>query len=180
MAVAALDLIARDGLKEKTLVATVMSNAGLDAALEAAGGRVVRTDVGDKNVIDEMLRQGFNLGGEQSGHMIFRDFSTTGDGLVAALLLCGALDGRTLAEAAAVMRRHPQVKENVRIRSKTLPQGLLDEVARHNEELAGRGRVLVRPSGTEPVVRLLAEARTEAEARELSATIAALVRRELG
>jgi phosphoglucosamine mutase len=78
MAVAALDLIARDALKEKTLVATVMSNAGLDAALEAAGGRVVRTDVGDKNVIDEMLRQGFNLGGEQSGHMIFRDFSTTG------------------------------------------------------------------------------------------------------
>jgi len=80
MAVAALDLLARDALKEKTLVSTVMSNAGLDAAVQAAGGKVVRTDVGDRNVIDEMLRHGFNLGGEQSGHLIFRDFSTTGDG----------------------------------------------------------------------------------------------------
>ena len=104
----------------------------------------------------------------------------TGDGLVAALLLCRALEGRTLAEAAAVMPRHPQVKENVRVRSKALPQGLLDEVARQNEELAGRGRVLVRPSGTEPVVRVLAEGRDEGEAASLCASIASLVRRELG
>jgi phosphoglucosamine mutase len=99
---------------------------------------------------------------------------------VAALLLCRALDGRSLADAAAAMSRHPQIKENVRVRSKTLPESLLQEVARHNQELGGRGRVLVRASGTEPVVRVLAEARDEAEAASLCASIAGLVRRELG
>src|SRR5436190_12695286 len=94
MAIAALDLLAQGTLGEKTLVTTVMSNAGLVAAVEAAGGRVVRTPVGDKHVIDEMLRNGFNLGGEQSGHMIFRDFSTTGDGLVGALQVLRIMKSR--------------------------------------------------------------------------------------
>ena len=85
MAIAALDMLAQKTLAEKTLVATVMSNAGLEAAIKNAGGKIIRTAVGDRNVIDEMLRNGFNFGGEQSGHLIFRDFSTTGDGLVAAL-----------------------------------------------------------------------------------------------
>jgi phosphoglucosamine mutase len=127
-----------------------------------------------------MRAAGGKLGGEQSGHIIYLDGHVTGDGLVAALLLCNALRGRTLAEAAAVMLRHPQVKENVRVRTKTLPAELVETVERHNTELGGRGRVLVRPSGTEPVVRVLAEARDEAEAANLCASIATLVRRELG
>jgi len=120
------------------------------------------------------------LGGEQSGHVIYLEGHVTGDGLVAALLLCAALEGRSLDGAAAVMPRFPQVKENVRVRRKQLPPELLEAVTKHNEELRGRGRVLVRPSGTEPVVRVLAEAGDEAEAARLCASIAALVRRELG
>jgi phosphoglucosamine mutase len=104
----------------------------------------------------------------------------TGDGLVAALLLCRSLAGRTLAEAAAEMPRYPQIKENVRVRSKILSESLVQAVAAANEELSGRGRVLVRPSGTEPVIRVLAEARDEEEAAHVCASIAALVRRELG
>jgi phosphoglucosamine mutase len=127
-----------------------------------------------------MRETGGKLGGEQSGHIIYLDGHVTGDGLVAALLLCGALEGRTLAEAAAVMPRHPQVKENVRVRTKAVPERVRDEVARLNAELGGQGRVLVRPSGTEPVVRVLAEAPDEAKAASLCASIAGLVRRELG
>src|SRR5579859_3045065 len=96
MAITALDLLAQGALHQNTLVATVMSNAGLEAALQAAGGRVVRTPVGDRHVIDEMLRNGFNLGGEQSGHLIFRDFSTTGDGLVAALQVLRIMKAKNL------------------------------------------------------------------------------------
>jgi phosphoglucosamine mutase len=131
-------------------------------------------------VLETIRATGGKLGGEQSGHIIYLDGHVTGDGLVAALLLCGALDGRPLAEAAGAMPRHPQVKKNVRVRSKTLPQDLRDEVARLNADLGGSGRVLVRPSGTEPVVRVLAEAPDESRAAELCATIAGLVRRELG
>ena len=104
----------------------------------------------------------------------------TGDGLVAGLLLCGALDGRPLSEAAAVMPRYPQVKANVRVANRELSDGVRHEVDRLNEELAGRGRVLVRPSGTEPVIRVLAEAETDEEAANLCASITALVTRELG
>jgi phosphoglucosamine mutase len=104
----------------------------------------------------------------------------TGDGLAAALLLCGALKGRTLREAVAVMPRYPQVQENVTVATKSLPPELLAEVGRMNEELAERGRILVRPSGTEPVVRVLAEAQDLQEASRLCGTITDLVRRELG
>jgi phosphoglucosamine mutase len=134
----------------------------------------------DRYVLEALRREGGVLGGEQSGHLIYLDGHVTGDGLVAALLLCAALEGRTLAEAVAVMSRYPQVKENLRVVSKRLPESLLAEVARINAERDGRGRVLVRPSGTEPVVRVLAEAETPREAERLCATIAALVRRELG
>jgi phosphoglucosamine mutase len=140
----------------------------------------VTEEVGDRYVLETIRATGGKLGGEQSGHIIYLDGHVTGDGLVAALLLCGALEGRPLAEAAAVMPHHPQVKENVRVRSKELPEAVSDEVERLNAELDGRGRVLVRPSGTEPVVRVLAEARDEVEAAQLCATIAGLVRRELG
>jgi phosphoglucosamine mutase len=140
----------------------------------------VTEEVGDRYVLELIRANGGKLGGEQSGHIIYLDGHVTGDGLVAALLVCRTLEGRTLADAAGAMPRLPQVKENVRVRSKNLPQSLVDEVSRHNDELAGRGRVLVRPSGTEPVVRVLAEARDEVEAATLCASIASLVRRELG
>ncbi|MFL6013536.1 MAG: phosphoglucosamine mutase [Gaiellaceae bacterium] len=158
---------------------TVMSNLGLHSFLEGRGIGVMTTDVGDRYVLEALREHGALLGGEQSGHIIYLRDHVTGDGLAAALLLCDAIRGRTLADAAAEMPTFPQVKENLPLDG-SLPVALLDEVQRLNTALNGSARVLVRPSGTEPVVRLLAEARTESEARELSDRIAALVRRELG
>jgi phosphoglucosamine mutase len=162
------------------VVVTVMSNLGLHRLMEEHGIRVVTTDVGDRYVLEALRRENAVLGGEQSGHIIWLDGHVTGDGLVAALLLCASLEGRTLAEAAAVMPRYPQVKENVPVGRLELTEGIRDEVSRTNAELGSRGRVLVRPSGTEPVIRVLAEAEAESEAEALCASIAALVRRELG
>jgi len=158
---------------------TVMSNLGLLRLLDERGIRVVTTPVGDRYVLEALRERDGVLGGEQSGHIIYLRDHVTGDGLAAALLLCDAIRGRTLSDAAAVMPTFPQVKENLPLAG-TLPQGLFDEVERINAELDGAARVLVRASGTEPVVRLLAEAQTEDEARRLSDRIATLVRRELG
>jgi len=158
---------------------TVMSNLGLHRLLDQHGIRVVTTSVGDRYVLEALREHGGVLGGEQSGHIIYLRDHVTGDGLAAALLLCDAIRGRTLGEAAASMPTFPQVKQDLPF-SGSLPDGLLDDVGRLNEELDGTARVLVRRSGTEPLVRLLAEAQTEAEARQLSDTIANLVRRELG
>jgi phosphoglucosamine mutase len=155
---------------------TVMTNLGFHRLMEEYGIRVVTTDVGDRYVLEALRREGGILGGEQSGHVIWLDGHVTGDGLVAALLLCAALEGRTLEQAAGAMQVFPQAKRNVRIRSKALSDELLGEI----ERLADGARVVVRPSGTEPVVRVLAEAETAAEAETLCGTIAALVTRELG
>jgi phosphoglucosamine mutase len=159
---------------------TSMANLGFHRLMDANGIRVVTTDVGDRYVLEALKREGGILGGEQSGHVIYLDGHVTGDGLAAALALCGALDGRTLEEAVAVMPRYPQVKENVRVARRVVSADVIAEVERLNGELAGRGRVLVRPSGTEPVIRVLAEAPDEAEAAALCGSIASLVRRELG
>jgi phosphoglucosamine mutase len=168
-------------LQVPSVVVTPMTNLGFHELMSQHGIETHVTDeVGDRYVLETMRETGGKLGGEQSGHIIYLDGHVTGDGLVAALLLCGALRGRTLAEAAAGLRRHPQVKENVPVRTKELPERIRDEVAELNAGLGGRGRVLVRPSGTEPVVRVLAEAPDEAEAASLCARIAGLVRRELG
>ncbi len=167
--------------KRVDLVAvTAMANLGFHRLMEQHGIRVVTTDVGDRYVLEALRREGGILGGEQSGHIIWLDGHVTGDGLAAALLLCGSLEGRTLAEAAAVMPLYPQAKENVSVARLELTDGIRAEVERVNEQLRPRGRVLVRPSGTEPVIRVLAEAEDEAEAADLCARIAALVRRELG
>jgi phosphoglucosamine mutase len=159
---------------------TVMANLGLHRLAEERGIRVVTTDVGDRYVLEALRRENGILGGEQSGHLIYLRDHVTGDGLAAALLLCGALGGRTLEEAAAVMPRFPQAKENIRVASKELSEVLREEVDRLNKRFDGHGRVLVRPSGTEPVIRVLAEAETAPEAEEACGTISALVRRELG
>ena len=158
---------------------TVMSNLGLHRLLDERGVRVVTTPVGDRYVLEALAEHGGLLGGEQSGHIIYLRDHVTGDGLAAALLLCDAIRGRTLREAAAVMPTFPQVKQDLPLAG-ALPESLLDGVDRLNTELNGTARVLVRRSGTEPLVRLLAEAQTEAEARQLSDTIVTLVRRELG
>jgi phosphoglucosamine mutase len=159
---------------------TSMTNLGFHRLMDEHGVRVVTTDVGDRYVLEALRREGGILGGEQSGHVICLDGHVTGDGLAAALLLCRSLEGRSLSEAAAVMPKLPQAKENVRVRSKTLPPRVREEIERANSELSEHGRVLVRPSGTEPVIRVLAEAETEEEASRLCATIAALVEQELG
>ncbi len=159
---------------------TVMANMGLHRLMADHGIRVVTTDVGDRYVLEALRREDGILGGEQSGHLMWLDGHVTGDGLVAALLLCAALHGRPLADVASVMPVFPQVRENVAVANRRLTPGIEEEVERVNAELGDRGRVLVRASGTEPVVRVLAEAESRQEAETLCASIAALVRRELG
>jgi len=160
---------------------TTMANLGFHRLMEERGIRVVVTDVGDRYVLEALRREGMLLGGEQSGHLIWLDGHVTGDGLVAGLLLCRALRGRSLSEAVAVMPRLPQVMQNLpRAGRSPLSEELLEAVDSVNAELDGTGRALVRPSGTEPVVRILAEAETPEAAGRLCARIAALVTRELG
>jgi phosphoglucosamine mutase len=158
-----------------------MTNLGFLRLMEERGIRVVVTDVGDRYVLEALRREDLLLGGEQSGHLIWLEGHVTGDGLVAGLLLCRALRGRPLSEAVAVMPRFPQVMRNLpRDGRGPLPDALLEAVEQVNTELDDRGRVLVRPSGTEPVVRVLAEAETAEAAEDLCAKVAALVTHELG
>jgi phosphoglucosamine mutase len=161
---------------------TQMTNLGFHRLMRERGIRVLTTDVGDRYVLEALRAAGGVLGGEQSGHVIYLNGHVTGDGLAAALLLCRAVveRDRPLAELASAFERFPQVMENVPVRSKALPGAILEEAERINAELDGRGRVLVRPSGTEPVVRVLAEAETAPEAQQLCGRIVALVQRELG
>jgi phosphoglucosamine mutase len=159
---------------------TVMTNLGFYRLMAEHRIRVVTTPVGDRYVLEALREEGGLLGGEQSGHLIWLGSHVAGDGLAAALLLCAALRGRSLSDAASVMRRYPQAKRNVRVSRRDLPQSVLDEVDRVSAELGERGRVLVRPSGTEPVVRVLAEVENAQDAERMCASIAALVERELG
>jgi len=160
---------------------TQMTNLGFHRLMRERGIEVLTTDVGDRYVLEALRAAGGVLGGEQSGHVIYLNGHVTGDGLAAALLLCRAVveRERPLAELAA-FERFPQVMENVPVRSKELPASILEEAERINEALGDHGRVLVRPSGTEPVVRVLAEAETAQKAQQLCGTIVPLVQRELG
>jgi phosphoglucosamine mutase len=167
-------------LHVELVAVTVMTNLGFHRLAAERGVRVLTTDVGDRYVLEALRREGGLLGGEQSGHLIYLRDHVTGDGLAAGLLLCSALKGRTLEEAAAVMPRFPQVTANVRVARRELPESVRAEVERLNESFDGKGRVLVRPSGTEPLIRILAEAENEAAAQEACGTIRALVTRELG
>jgi phosphoglucosamine mutase len=159
---------------------TQMTNMGFHALMRERGVRVVTTDVGDRYVLEALRREGGILGGEQSGHVIFLRDHVTGDGLAAALLLCAAARERPLSELAAVMPHFPQAVRNVRVATKELPEAVKDRVSEVNRELGEDGRVLVRPSGTEPVIRILVEAAGQDEAVQTCASIAALVERELG
>ncbi|MCU1691463.1 MAG: phosphoglucosamine mutase [Frankiales bacterium] len=178
LAVCALGLRERGLLPTATVVATVMSNLGFVQAMQAAGLEVVQTAVGDRYVLEAMREGGHALGGEQSGHVVFADAATTGDGLLTGLALLGrvAATGRTLTDLAAVVTVLPQVLVNVRAqRSRAQDDDVLAAVAAEEDALAGSGRVLLRPSGTEPVVRVMVEAPTDAQAREVADRLAAVV-----
>jgi phosphoglucosamine mutase len=167
MAIAALAMLREGTLKHDTLVTTVMSNAGLDQAITAAGGRVIRTQVGDRYVVEMMKKGGYNLGGEQSGHFIFRDLNSTGDGIVAAVQLLSIMSqsGKPLSELRKLMRHLPQVQKAVRVRQKpdlrtvASVQALVSET---ETTLGQSGRVLLRYSGTEPLLRILIEGQDQA------------------
>jgi len=180
LAVCALADRARGRLRGDAVVTTVMTNLGFRKAMEAAGIRVVVTPVGDRYVLEALLREDLSHGGEQSGHLVFRDYATTGDGVLTALQLLGhvAAAGRPLRELAAAMTRLPQVLLNVRVTDRASAMsgpGVGEAIAAVAEELAGDGRVLVRPSGTEPVVRVMVEAPTAERARAAAERVAALL-----
>src|SRR5712664_1793553 len=185
MAVCGLDLLRRRALPKKTVVATVMSNLGLDQCIGKAGGRVVRTRVGDRYVVEEMRKNGYSFGGEQSGHLIFLEHATTGDGTVAALALLSVMvqSGKPISELAKAMDVYPQAQLNLAVREKpelgSLP-GVMRAVRDVEKKLGKEGRVLVRYSGTEPKVRVLVEGPEKKLIEGYAGGIAAELKKAIG
>ncbi len=184
MAICAKEMRDKKTLRGGTVVATVMSNLGLELALQGMGLKLARTQVGDRYVVEEMLRGGFNLGGEQSGHLLFLDHNTTGDGCVTALQLLAVMveRGRRLGELKKVMTRLPQVLLNVKVKEKkdmaSLP-GVRAKIAAVEKDLGARGRLLVRYSGTELLARVMLEGENEDRIRAMAQEIAEEIRKEL-
>ena len=180
MAICAQELLKQRKLNRKTLVATVMSNMGLQIAMERMGGHLVRTGVGDRYVVECMRKEGYSFGGEQSGHLIFLDHITTGDGILAALQLLAIMKkrGRPLSELATVMESFPQILKNVRTGTKmkieAIP-GFAEAIERCESRLGNTGRILVRPSGTEPVIRVMVEGQDRAVIHEIADELCDLV-----
>jgi phosphoglucosamine mutase len=185
MAICALQMMKDGQLRQNTLVATVMSNLGLEVAMRKAGGELVRAAVGDRYVMERMIEGGFNLGGEQSGHIIFLDHNTTGDGLISALkvLTIMKLTGKRLSELAACMKTYPQVLINVKVKERrdlsSIPEisGRMSEI---EKKLDGTGRLLVRYSGTEPKVRVMIEGEDQKEIKALAEDLAGIIKGKLG
>jgi phosphoglucosamine mutase len=185
MAICALQMMKDGLLRQNTLVATVMSNLGLEVAMRKAGGRLVRAAVGDRYVMERMIEGGFNLGGEQSGHIIFLDHNTTGDGLISALKVLTIMKqtGKRLSELAACMKTYPQVLINVKVKDRrdlsSIPEisGRMSEI---EKKLDGTGRLLVRYSGTEPKVRVMIEGEDQKEIKALAEDLAGIIRGKLG
>ena len=185
LAVAAVDLLKSKQLRDQTLVATVMSNFGLDETISANGGKVLRAKVGDRHVIEEMMKKNLNLGGEQSGHIIFRDFTTTGDGIISALQILRIMHttGQPLSKLKACLRKYPQVQRNLKVKAKPPIDDLHEVVKRRDEverELAGQGRILLRYSGTEPKIRLLIEGREIEKIDQQANRIAEAIEQAIG
>jgi phosphoglucosamine mutase len=185
MVICALKLLKHNQLKDKTLVTTVMSNIGLHQAIKKAGGRLEITPVGDRYVLETMLESGYSLGGEQSGHIIFNEYSTTGDGVITALQLISAVrqSGKKLSELAALMTRYPQLLVNVRVASKDGWQEnsvIQDAIQAGATELGESGRILVRPSGTEPLIRVMAEGPELPQLEKLVHGIADVIKEQQG
>ena len=185
MAICAGHMIRQGRLRHNTLVATVMSNLGLEHAMAEAGGRLVRAAVGDRYVMEKMIEGDYNLGGEQSGHLIFLDHNTTGDGLISALQVLAIMkqDNKSLSDLASCMKTYPQVLVNVRVKERKDLAGF-PEIARRVREieqaLDGRGRLLIRYSGTEPKLRIMLEGENEQVIRRYADDIAELVLKKLG
>jgi phosphoglucosamine mutase len=185
LAICGLQLLSEERLKKGTVVTTVMSNIGLDRTLKSAGGKVVRTQVGDRYVVEEMVRGNYNLGGEQSGHTIFLDFNTTCDGILTALQVLAIMKRkeRQLDELAEVMEPLPQVLYNVQVKEKKdlveFPEieGRIKEI---EKSLGQCGRVLVRYSGTEPLLRIMVEGEDETKLRRFAQDIVELVKKHIG
>ncbi|WP_163336860.1 phosphoglucosamine mutase [Desulfopila sp. IMCC35008] len=182
MAICAQDLMKRRKLKKKTLVTTVMSNMGLEVTMERMGGQMVRTAVGDRYVVECMRKEGYSFGGEQSGHLVFLDHNTTGDGILAGLQLLAVMrkHNKSISELAKVMESFPQVLKNVetstRIPIDSIP-GFPETVERLEQDLGKTGRILVRPSGTEPVIRVMVEGQDKAEINVMADELCDLVRK---
>ena len=185
MVICALDLLKRGKLADNTLVTTVMSNLGLHQAIKRAGGKVEVTAVGDRYVLEAMLAKNLSLGGEQSGHIIFSEHATTGDGLLTALQLVSALvaSGRKLSELAGLMTRFPQTLVNIRVKSKDGWQGnaaIAAAIRAGEGKLGDEGRILVRASGTEPLIRVMAEGPDQSELEAIAESIASVISAEQG
>jgi phosphoglucosamine mutase len=185
MAIAAEEMLRNGTLRHDTLVGTVMSNLGLEIAIKKMGGRLVRAAVGDRYVVEEMLRGGYNLGGEQSGHIVFLDVNTTGDGLVTLLVLLGIMiqRQRPLSELKTVVQRCPQVLINVKVRERrdlATIEPVAKVIQQVTQTLGNTGRLLVRYSGTEPVVRVMVEGEDERVVRGYGEEVAETVRVHLG
>jgi len=184
MAICAHDLKKKKRLNHNTLVATVMSNMGLDLAMKEKGIKVVRTQVGDRYVVEEMNRGGYNLGGEQSGHFIFLDYNTTGDGVLSALQVLAVMqrENKKLSELSKIMTKFPQVLINVPVREKRDP-AQIPELAKLlkniKEKLANKGRLLVRPSGTENLMRIMVEGEDKEKINAYAQEIAASIRKNM-
>ena len=181
----ALDLKKRDCLARKTLVTTMMSNVGLEQTMARVGIKLVRTPVGDRYILERMLQEDYNFGGEQSGHIIFLDHSTTGDGLISALQLMGVMrrTGKTLSELAAYVELLPQVLVNVQVRErKNLEEipSFQKAVRARQTMLQGVGRLLVRYSGTEPLVRIMVEGEERGMVENIAHELADILRGEIG
>lgn len=178
-------LKSKNELKQNTIVSTVMSNLGFHKAIEKEEMIALKTQVGDRYVVEEMRKNGYNLGGEQSGHIVFLDLNTTGDGVLSAIQLMHVMKatGKKLSELAAEVTTYPQELVNIRVTNKNgvmeIPavKAVIDEV---EAEMAGNGRILVRPSGTEPLLRIMAEAETDEKTHEYVTRIADVVRQEIG
>lgn len=181
----AMDMMKEGKLPYNTVVTTVMANIGFHQAIKKAGGRAEITKVGDRYVLENMLKNGYKIGGEQSGHIIFTDFSTTGDGLITALQVLSSLkrSGRKASDLTALMTTYPQLLVNVKVATKEgweTNEAIKEAIAEGDKELGENGRILVRPSGTEPLIRVMAEGPDQAQLDHICHAIADVVKKEQG
>ena len=185
MAICAREMIKKKTLKKNTLVATIMSNLGLEKALEPLGGRVVKTRVGDRYVVEELQRGGYNLGGEKSGHLIFLDHNTTGDGILTALQVLSIMiqRGKPLSELSQFMQPFPQILVNVEVKEKKDPYQIpviFNEIIKVKNELKDKGQVVVRPSGTESKIRVMIEGEDGEKIKKYAYDLADIIKQKLG
>jgi phosphoglucosamine mutase len=184
MAICAKHYIERDQLKDKTVVATIMSNLGFEVALRRLGANLIRTPVGDRYVVEQMRQNGYNLGGEQSGHMIFLDHATTGDGILSALQVLAVMlrEGRPLSELKKVMERYPQKLVNVPVGVRK-PIDQIPEIVKlqqaMEQQLGEQGRMVIRPSGTEPVIRVMVEGANREVIEEVACSMASCIEKHM-